>query len=43
MYVIGGTNGTSQNDVQYAPMNSGGDVGAWTTDTGGTLLTYAAV
>ena len=36
LYVVGGFDGvTYYNDVQYAPINSGGDVGTFTTDTGG--------
>ncbi|MBI3096757.1 MAG: hypothetical protein HYY93_00705, partial [Planctomycetes bacterium] len=34
MYVIGGTDGGGYfNDVQYAPINADGTVGAWTTTT----------
>ncbi len=29
LYVIGGTNGTNQNDVQYAAIKASGDLGAW--------------
>lgn len=33
IYVIGGSNGTSQNSVQYALINADGSVGAWSTTT----------
>ena len=34
LYVLGGDNGTTQfNDVQYAPINSDGTIGTWSTTT----------
>jgi N-acetylneuraminic acid mutarotase len=30
LYVLGGSNGSLRNDVQYAPINSNGTIGSWT-------------
>jgi hypothetical protein len=33
LYIIGGNSGSSQNDIQYCPLNAGGSVGACTRQT----------
>jgi len=34
LYIIGGSNGTYQNDIQYCPLNSNGSVGTCTQEAG---------
>ncbi len=42
IYTVGGesTSTTSHNDIRYAPLNTSGDVGAWTTVTGSFSARY---
>jgi hypothetical protein len=41
MYIAGGYNGSYQNDVQYAPINSDGTLGNWVTANTSTSFTTA--
>lgn len=43
IYVVGGSNGSNLTDVQYAPINTNGSIGAWQTTTSISGSGYAAV
>ncbi len=40
IYILGGTNGTTFNDVQYAPINANGTIGTWTATTSFSTARY---